>query len=219
MIIDCITYINLNFRKDRLHHIINQLNGCNIINFKTNGIICENYNDYKTFPYIKNNPMRHRGTIGCFMSHLTAIDNLISYSIKTKNIDSYYMIIEDDLNIDNKFWDYLKYINPEPKFDFIFFGSGRKLETSKCLNITDQLWPIYEDYPTFCGAFCYAISCKKIKKIRDTLKDIKIYQDFDRFIFTHKLLYNVCYQTNLIKVNNNFLSDRDPTHSWKTKNV
>lgn len=219
MIVDCITYINLDYRKDRLKHITNQLYNCNIINFKTKGIVCEDYKNYKAVEYIQNNPTRHKGTIGCFISHLSAINNLIAYGQKKHSKNSYFMVVEDDIDINYEFWNYLRHIKPNPEFDFIFFGSGRKLDNSKCLNIENQLWPIYDDYPIFCGAFCYAISCEKIKKINNILNNIKIYQDFDRFVFTNKLLYNVCYQTNLVKVNNNFLSDRDPTHSWKKKNV
>ncbi len=219
MKIECITYINLDYRKDKLSNIVNQLSQSKIINFKTSGIICEKYTSYPTISEIKNNTQRYKGTIGCFLAHLQAINSLIEYLEKNNSVNSYFMIMEDDLQIDSKFWDFLEKIEPKPEFDFIFFGSGRNLDPSKCLDFEDKLWPVYDDYPVFCGAFCYAISCQKIKIVKDIINNVKIYQDFDRFIFTNKLLNNVCYQTNLLKVNNSFSSDRDPTCSWKIKNV
>lgn len=218
MIIDYITYINLDYRIDKFYHINKQLHVCNIPYFKTQGVVCENYLYYPIEDNdITNNPSRYKGTIGCFLSHIQAINNLLDRSEDLS--DNYIMVLEDDVVIDSNFWNYLLNLETDSKFDFIFFNSGKELDRSKCLNLDYQLYQVYDDYPIFCGAFCYAIHTSKLKTVKEKLTNINIYKDFDRFIYTHKELYNACYQTDLIMVDSKFSSDRDPTHSWRNKVV
>lgn len=211
-----LTYINLSFRVDKFEHINKQLEICDIPYFKTDGIVCDDYKNYSIETDIANNEKRHKGTIGCFLSHIKAINNLYTYN---KHPNHYVMVLEDDVIIRDSFWHYLSGLNPDPKFDFIFFNAGKQLDRSKCLNLDYELYPVYDDYPIFCGAFCYAIHTSKLKTIKEKLTNINIYKDFDRFIYTHKELYNACYQTDLIMVDSKFSSDRDPTHSWRNKVV
>lgn len=218
MIIDIITYINLDYRTNKYSHINSQLNKSKIEYFKTSGIICEEYLLYPIIPEIENNAQRYKGTIGCFFAHKQAVINLINFS-NNKDPNNYCLIIEDDINIQPEFWDWIKFLNIDDKHDIIFFDCGRTLKATKCIDNKQKIWIIDEDYPHFCGAFCYTIKRKNLQKILDLLNDVDIYRDLDRYLFTHKLLNNVCCQSNLIEVNYNFKSDRDPTRNWIKKNV
>ena len=216
MILELLTYINLNIRKDKYFHINKQISNIKTESFRTEGYVCEDYTSYPVVPYIQTNPQRYKGTIGCFLAHKLAINNLINRS-KLKNENNYCLILEDDVDIKPVFWDFINVLNIYDKYDIIFFNSGRKVDNNKCIDINQKLWEVYSDYPVFCGAFCYAIQIKKLQKIYDILDNVATYQDLDRFLFTHNELNNLSCQTKLIKVNSRFRSDRDPTHSWRRR--
>lgn len=213
MNISHIFYINLKHRVDKYVHMEKQLSVCGIKYTKIVGIIPDDYKNYHTpFSYISKDELRYKGTIGCFLSHKKTIDSVTNFNGSS---DNYIMVLEDDVNIEKGLWSYLKQINPSPEFDFVFFNSGRKLNIKYCLDSKNSMWPIYGDYPDFCGAFCYAIPVNKLSKIQNEISDIKQYMDFDRFIFTNKVFKSCTYQNKLIKVNYNFSSDRDPSLPWK----
>ena len=201
-----ILYINLNFRKDRSSHIERQLATCSTPHSRVSGVVALDYEKYKTEPYVSKNPLTYKGTIGCFLSHIKAITSISG----VESSKDYLMIIEDDVNIDNKFWSYLKKLNPSPEFDFIFFNSGRVLSNDCCIDSSQGLWCIDGDYPNFCGAFCYAIPINKLSDIQNKISSVETYIDFDRFIFTHPSLKSCTYQNKLVSMNCKFSSDRNP---------
>ena len=214
MIIDLLTYINLDSRKDKNLSIEYQLD--NIKNkFRTPGIVCDNFYDYTIIDVIKNNPPRHKGTIGCFFAHKKALSELMIRS--DRNSNNYVMVVEDDIIINNKFWEIIESFEPPQNNGIIFFDCIKDKDLDHNMKIQENLWPIYADYPVFCGAFCYAISIQNLPYILNILNSVTVYNDFDRFIYCHPDLNNLCYKTKMIRVNHNFSSDRDPTHSWKKK--
>lgn len=214
MIIDLLTYINLDSRKDKKINIEYQLNSFTGTKFRTPGIICDNFLDYPIIDEIKNNPLRYKGTIGCFLAHKKALTELMIRSDpESKN---HVMVLEDDVEIENKFWQDISNFYPPENKGIIFFDcilKPKKIDYS--MQIRENLWPIYSDYPIFCGAFCYAISIQNLPFILDILDSITTYSDFDRFIYLHPNLKNLCYKTDMLKVNRKFLSDRDPNHPWE----
>jgi hypothetical protein len=214
MIIDLLTYINLDSRKDRNFNIEHQLINLNN-KFRTPGIVCDNFLDYQIIESIKNNPPRHKGTIGCFLSHKKALSELMIRSNPYSN--NYIMVLEDDIIINNKFWEIIESLDPPQNNGIIFFDCIKAKDLDHNMKIQENLWPIYADYPVFCGAFCYAISIQNLPSILNILNSVTIYNDFDRFIYCHPDLNNLCYKTKMINVNHKFLSDRDPTLSWKKK--
>lgn len=106
-----ILYINLNFRKDKLFNIEKQLLACSIPYSRISGVVALDYEIYKTELYISKNPPTYKGTIGCFLSHVKAINSISG----VESSKDYLMIIEDDVNIDSKFWTYLKKLDPDPR--------------------------------------------------------------------------------------------------------
>lgn len=212
MNISHIFYINLEHRVDKYAYMEKQLSVCGIKYTRIVGIIPDDYKNYHTsFSYISKDELRYKGTIGCFLSHKKTIDSVTNFDNSSQN---YIMILEDDVKINQVFWSYTKQINPSPEFDFVFFNSGRILNIKNCLDVENGLWPIDSDFPNFCGAFCYAINLKKLCKIQHEMSDIKEYIDFDRFIFKNKELKSCTYQSELIKVEHTFSSDRDPNAIW-----
>jgi hypothetical protein len=211
---DLLTYINLDERKDKYEHIENQLSNYQNNKFRTPGIVCDNFLDYPIIDEIKNNLLRYKGTIGCFLAHKKALTELMIRSdSESKN---YVMVLEDDVYIDNGFWKNISHFCPPKNKGIIFFDCILKLtRIDYNMQIQENLWPIYSDYPIFCGAFCYAVSIQNLSFILDILDSITTYCDFDRFIYLHPDLENLCYKTDMLKVNRKFLSDRDPNHPWE----
>jgi GR25 family glycosyltransferase involved in LPS biosynthesis len=215
MIIDLLTYINLDSRIDKHINIKHQLRNFKD-QFRTPGIVCDNFFDYPIIDEIKDNPPRHKGTIGCFLAHKKALTELMIRS--NPNSKNYVMVVEDDIVINSKFWENIESLYPPLNDGIIFFDSMRINNLDYNMQIQENLWPIYSDYPVFCGAFCYAVSIKNLPLILNILNSVTIYNDFDRFIYCHPNLQNLCYKTDMITVNASFLSDRDPTHSWEQIN-
>lgn len=218
MILNTITYINLDKRKEKYLHINSHIESSKVRSFKTSGIICEDYLSYPIIEQIAKNHKRYKGTIGCFLAHKQAILNLISCVDKT-HCNDYCLIIEDDIIIKPIFWDFVKALRIEQEHDIIFFDSGRKLDLSKCIDSKQKIWEIYEDYPRFCGAFCYAIPNTKLQYVYDVLHNITIYQDVDRFLLANSDVKKLCCQSGFVKVNHKYGSDRDPTRTWSRKRV
>jgi GR25 family glycosyltransferase involved in LPS biosynthesis len=211
MIIDLLTYINLDSRIDKYYHTVHQL--YNFKNkFRTQGIVCDNFFDYPIIDEIKYNLPRYKGTIGCFLAHKKALTELMIRS--DPNSKNYVMVVEDDVLIHSGFWKKVESLYPPQNHDIIFFDSMRIHHLDYNMQIQENLWPIYADYPVFCGAFCYAISIQNLPSILNILNSVTIYNDFDRFIYCYPNLQNLCYKTDMVSFYRPFTSDRDPTHSW-----
>jgi len=211
MIIDQLTYINLDSRVDKHIHITHQLR--NFKNkFRTQGIVCDNFFHYPIIDEIKYNYLRYKGTIGCFLAHKKALTELMIRS--DPNSKNYVLVVEDDVIIHSRFWENVESLYPPQNDGIIFFDSMRIKHLDYNMQIQENLWPIYSDYPVFCGAFCYAISIQNLPFILNILNSVTIYNDFDRFMYCHPRLQNLCYKTDMVSVYRTFTSDRDPTHSW-----
>lgn len=225
MNLSVITYINLEIRKDKLDSITNQLLDSNITTFKTIGEVVEDYIKYPALEHITKYENTYKGTIGCFLAHKKAIQNLINYT-SYNNIDryNYCMIVEDDVLIQKNFWEYIEKINLShiKNFDILFIHSvfQRKayiklLDPNYCIDKNNNIWDIYTDFPMFCGAYCYIIQVKNLHKIYALLNNVSTYKDVDMYLFSNPTLNNLSLLTSLISVNNKFKSDRDPNHLWE----
>jgi len=219
MNISQITYINLDFRVDKLNHILMQLKDINIPYFKTSGIISDDYEQYKFREYtvkhlsLEGNKKKYKGILGCFLAHKKAVSNLINFAAENLDLesDNYSLILEDDVIIDSDFWNFVFELPDLKDADMIFFDSGREKElTNFPMYCSDPVCykNFYKSNPKFIGAHCYAIKNKKLQKILQYLEDVKEYKDPDGYYFDNKQFTVYCFQTGKVKINRKLSSDR-----------
>ncbi len=213
------TYINLDYRTDKLFHILHQLKNIDIPYFKTSGVLIDNYNDYPFQTYndkflnLEGNTKKYKGILGCFLAHKQAIINLI---VKTKQHQdilstSYSLILEDDVQINSQFWHFVNQLPVLKDADMIFFDSGQEHNLINFpMYCTDPVCykNFYKSNPHFIGAHCYLIPNHKLYKILRFLQDVKEYKDVDGYYFDNKNFITYCFQSKYISINTNLESDR-----------
>lgn len=106
-------YISEQFlpRKDLKYEFFSAINGSDYATyFKNNSLI--NFKDYNIFGWWRN------GELGCLLSHCEIYDCLVN-----DDINDYYCICEDDINIQNMKYPIEHYVNNAPKdWDIIFLN-------------------------------------------------------------------------------------------------
>ena len=188
MILEKIYYINLQNRTDRKEFIEKNLKktGENYerfpaTNLKSNdNLKNEIINKYesrfspKVRMFIRNSNPVFLGLLGCYHSHLSLL-NLIKNSKKNKNnLDSYFIILEDDAIIDKKRLRYIKskinYLEEKKiNWDIVRFGLHRNADSSsyelgKLQKIENELYKTQKkDF--YGGAHLVCINYKNIDKI------------------------------------------------------
>jgi GR25 family glycosyltransferase involved in LPS biosynthesis len=192
------------------------LKNVSIPSFKTKGIIVENLNDYPIVDSIESYSAKHRGTVGCFLAHKNAIGNLIKFAKENKlKPNDVVMVVEDDVKIDFSFWEHVKTLEFPESADVVFFDIIPKPEFQKhrpqldskyLVDKKTNLYYVYDGYPTFYGAYAYAIEMKNLSKIFDCLDKIKIYNDVDQFYYSQFKCYT--FGTNMLWFKMKFNSDR-----------
>jgi len=219
MLISNLTYINLDHRKDKLKHVLAVLSACPIPYFKTSGVLIENDDEYQVSEFLRSyspNPNFLKRTLGCFFAHKNAIHNLIK--IDDPNVDQYSMIVEDDVLIDEKFWNTI--LNTDhhayDDADIVFFDTGRTLSNFGRYELIINQYPICYRLPKgvcaskngtlyFSGTYCYAIKNSKLKIIKEFLDFQENVGSIDMCLMNQLNSYHV--QTNLVSFNTKLNSD------------
>lgn len=194
-----IYYINLKDSYDRNKKMIEQCtnlscNRINAINGKT-----LNINDIDI--EIKNSSLS-KNCIACFLSHIKSLKNVL------ESDESYGIILEDDVLLDDDFIDKLSLIKKElpDNFDILFLGGTRVCGKKYSKNLIKQR-QINKDCNA--GAFAYLVSNKSCKKILELIYNDGIYKMYDHQLRDYFPVLNVFY-ANPMLVNHNydFESDR-----------
>lgn len=194
-----IYYINLKDSYDRNKKMIEQCtnlscNRINAINGKTFDI---NDVDVK----IKNSSLS-RNCIACFLSHINSLKSVL------KNNESYAIILEDDVLLDNNLITKLSIIRKElpHDFDILFLGGTRVCGKKYSKNLIKQK-QINKDCNA--GAFAYLVSNKSCRKILELIYKDGIYKMYDHQLRDYFPKLNVFYTSPmLVNHNYDFESDR-----------
>lgn len=216
MNIKAITYINLDHRQDKLRYVRRLLKNIPITSFKTKGVLVESPTDYPVVDGVKPESKMHKGIVGCFLAHKSAIKNLIEFAQKNElESNDVVMVVEDDVRINPEFWDHVKSLECPADSDIVFFDICPKpglqrhrpsLNNEHLIDENSNLYYVYGNYPAFYGAYAYVVMVKNLKKIFDSLEEIKVYQNVDQFYYDIFKCYTFC--TNMVWFKMKFTSDR-----------
>ena len=201
------SFINMDHRIDKYIHIIEQLGSCppNIPVSKFSGLIIDNFVDYNIANYIQPGSQMHKGVIGCWMSH----KNLIKKYSDSTHTDGWTLILEDDIIINPYFWIYLHGLEPLQDADIIFFDTcHHPIDNQYIIDQNLKIYNIYTSFPIFVGTHCYAIKNSSLNKVYNILDGVVTYKDIDGYYFDNNHIIKYNYQSGLIKINHNFISDR-----------
>jgi hypothetical protein len=222
------TFINLAYRTDKLRHITGQINKLPIPFLRTEGVVVTTVEPYRVEDYIEHGSLRHRGIVGCFLAHRNALANLLELAqCRRFDADDYVLVIEDDVRIDARFLDHVMRL-PDCGFaDLVFFDianlagknpkePGVDLDRSHLVDERNDLYYVYDSFPAFMGAFCYAVKTKRLRVIVDRLDKTQTYKDVDGFYYQNFRCY--AYITHLISVDGSFYSDRHFDAEWNERN-
>jgi len=201
------TYINMDHRLDKRNFINDQLISCPsfIPIYRFIGLNIADYAIYSVHNYINPGSQMHKGIIGCWMSHKNAIQNLLTNDI----IDVWYLVLEDDIFIDPNFWNHLLNFEPPDDADMIFFDSSKQQPSSEYIIDTEcSLSKIYTSWPIFAGTHCYTIKSSSLNKVYNILDGVTTFKDIDGYLFDNSNIIKYNYNTELIRINYNFQSDR-----------
>ena len=195
-------------RIDKYQHLMKSLEHCPYPTFHTPGIIAHDFEKYPAFDYVTKNKQKYQGVIGCFLAHISALENLLSAQT---NFNNYSMIIEDDIIIKPQFWSFVDSLPDIKDADIIFFDSGDNRHLKEFPKYCEN--PVcyrkfHKSWPQFVGTHCYAIRNSNLSKIIKFLKNTTKYKDLDGQYFGHRFFTNYCFQTGLTRINHKFKSDR-----------
>lgn len=192
-----IKVINLERRSDRKTYMINKLNEKMVNNYEFFKAVDGNLLEPSIFikNLFKNNDFNYRkGIIGCALSHYELWNNLIN-----DNKYSYYVILEDDIDLVDNFNEYLDkciHIIKEQNIKYCLIG-GYQIKDKLTINDTIQLDKITT--PICSGTFGYIISNEGCKTLVNYLNKHGINRAID-----HSDLYTNCldmYKINKYIVN------------------
>ncbi len=194
-----IYYINLKDSYIRNKKMIDQCTNlnCNRINAINGKLLDLNNIDIK----IKNSSLS-KNCIACFLSHIKSLKNLL------KSNESYGIILEDDVLLDNNFIEKLSLVKKElpDDFDILFLGGTRVCGEKYSKNLIRQK-QINKDCNA--GAFAYLINNKTCKKLLELIYNDGIYKMYDHQLRDYFPKLNVFYTTPmLVNHNYDFESDR-----------
>jgi len=139
-----------------------------------------NFDNSKKFTFYKS------GQIGCYLGHHLAIKNIFEKMKKTKNINDYSIIFEDDILLEDNFTksvkeiiDYFEFINET--FDVIYLGH---LNDNKGTVKHNNIYNLNKQYWNF-GAHGLLVNNKSVEKLYRY--NCNILHEIDNH---YKLLYN-----------------------------
>lgn len=204
------SFINIDYRTDKYMHMLEQLGSCplHIPTSKFSGLIINDFKDYQVHSYINYGSQMHKGIIGCWMSHKNLIKKYID-RYKEFNNDEWTLILEDDIIINPYFWIYLQSVDPLPDADIIFFDSCKiEIPDQHIIDKNLKIYSIYTSFPAFIGTHCYAIRNSSLNKVYNILDGVTIIKDIDGYYFDNNEIIKYNYQSELIRINYNFQSDR-----------
>lgn len=189
-----IQLINLNSRSDRLKNMMEKLK---VYRDKIShierlpaveGNLLETEDNFSLFRIFENNDYRMRaGIVGAALSHLKLWTNLI----KNKDKLDCYIVLEDDVNLEENFYNKLKTITSQLKtidWDFVYLGESLRKQY-----ITDDIYsnkmPILKRTNTeenlrksFGGAFAYIISQNGAEKMLEYINQTGMTNAIDTMI-------------------------------------
>jgi GR25 family glycosyltransferase involved in LPS biosynthesis len=178
--------------------------------FRTEGVLCEDFLNYKIDEKIEHGSNKHKGTVGCFLAHKKALINLSNCNLNSEDI---VLVMEDDVIINPIFWEYLSANSFYKKAEIIFFNAACCYSWSKLpkkesvISEKKKFYEIYCGHPTFLGAFAYITKYKFLNNIISKMENINTYDDVDCG-FYYKNFKCYTYITENISVDT-FKSDRD----------
>ena len=205
-----ILWINLDKDIERKKYIEDLFNKYNL---KNKRIVGFNGNYYNNF-CILNKKNINIGEIGCFCSHLKALEYFIT-SVK----DNYCLIAEDDISFEylkywkKNFWDY---INEVKEFDIIQLSQIYSFNKIRKYKIKYEDIKVINHERNFYGCGCYLITKKGAKKIIDSIPKIDNKYDLrnikqiiiDSYIYENLNSYTI----PLFTTNTDFISNIHQDH-------
>jgi hypothetical protein len=214
MNIQLVTYINLPHRREKNGKMVGQLLGCGIPFYRTEGVVPENFRDYRVPEYLRPGSTRHKGTVGCYLAHRRAVADLESKCASPQfDKDGQVMIFEDDVSLSETFWPHIRTLGIPDDCDMVFFDNSHKNGTSPdpghLVNGRSDLWFIHTGWPAFFGAYAYVIPIRNLSRIRHILDNPPngLYWDVDGYYIENTTAYS--YRTNRVRVTCG-ISDRNP---------
>lgn len=178
--------INLAHRQDRWQHAISEFNkiGCTVERF--NAIDGRNI-------YQPQNTKINPGEMGCYLSHLSILKNIIDNNIKTA------LIFEDDVvfcdNFNEKFKIFYKQL-PDDKT--LVYVSGNYSTCNQNVMIESITENVYRTVGTL-ALHAYFLDLETAKKIYDILiKNYPFEPVDDAFIKYHKITTTYVFKPNLV---------------------
>ena len=205
-----ILWINLEKDTERKNYIKDLFYKYNLKNQRIVGLHGNNYNNF----CILNKKFINFGEIGCFCSHLKALEYFITY-IK----DDYCIIAEDDISFEYlKYWkkDFWSYINEIKEFDIIQLSQIYSFNKIKKYKIIDENIKVIKHEKNIYGAGCYIITKNSAKKIINSIPKINNKYDLrnikeiiiDSYIYKNLNSYTI----PLFTTNTNFTSNIHQDH-------
>jgi GR25 family glycosyltransferase involved in LPS biosynthesis len=161
-----ILWINLDKDTERKKYIEDLCNKYTLKNKRIVGFNGDNYNNF----CILNQKNINIGEIGCFCSHLKALEYFTTFVN-----DNYCLIAEDDISFEyltywkKNFWDY---INEVKEFDIIQLSQIYSLHKIRKYKIQCEDIKVIKHEKNFYGCGCYLITKKGAKKIIDSIPKI-----------------------------------------------
>lgn len=174
--------------------------------FRTSGVVCEDFlsRQIQESPGLTSGSARHKGTVGCFLAHKSALDSLRSRTTG----DCFVMVFEDDIFIHPQFWSLLNDLDFPANAEMLFFNSAfqyRKKPVPKLR--ADNIYKIDQGYPVFIGAFSYLVKLSMLDDMIKKMDGVSVYQDVDQFYYSNFSCYTFCGPFMRVL---GFKSDRDP---------
>lgn len=216
-------YINLDFRKDRNNHILNELKkireSTTVIRYNGIRLTDANYKKYekyyinrlsKEYGFINDNGIiLKKGIVGCYISHILVLNEILKNNVK----DEYVIVVEDDIKILNN--NILNIINLNinniipSDWDLIRLDTWHHYKTEDRIenNVYKCTLPTYINNKYYYhGTHFMIYRTTKIKKILNEINKQGIC-DYDALLCKCDLNHYILNE-HLVGINHKFTSDR-----------